>query len=276
MISKHRLRWLLGLPIRAYYRDRVVSKLGEAGQLLHFKPSETPRLLGRLSRMEASTREEWASLLRPGDSIIDCGAHIGMTTHRFFSILNGDCQIWAIEPNPRSFRLLKLNSAALGSVVLFEVAIGDSDGFVSFADNVRHSALSRLEQFKSGTRVTSGYWNVAFSVEVTLRSLDSLLREHESFHPDFLKIDVEGAAGLLVQGAIETLKQFKPVCYVEYHTRGEIETVRDTLGALGYRGVRFHGSDNPCWTDLGSEPLYFVHPDSARADVVSRGCASAV
>ena len=62
--------------------------------------------------------------------ILDVGAHIGFTVERFFSILDGQCHLWAFEPNPRNFELLEYNMRALGSdrVNLINSAVGDRDG----------------------------------------------------------------------------------------------------------------------------------------------------
>ena len=142
MLTKHRLRWLLGLPVRLYYGERTIQVHGEAGVGLRFKPAEAPRLLRGPKNLEPETREQWAALLQPGDSIIDVGAHIGITTQRFYGILRGDCKIWSCEPNPRTYQLLEENTCELGSAIkLFPYAIGDEDQEVVFADNLRHGAL---------------------------------------------------------------------------------------------------------------------------------------
>ena len=270
MLSKHRLRRLLGFPVRWYYGDRTISVAGEAGVKLHFKPAESPRLLKGPQRLEAETRRQWAMLLKPGDSIIDCGAHIGITTQRFYGILQGKCQIWSIEPNPRTFALLEQNTCELKpQVQIFSFAVGDKQGEVTFSDNLKHGALSRMVHLRGGARETSGYWDESNDVTVPMQTLDWLIEEHSECQPSFLKIDVEGAGDLLMAGAKKLLAQYKPVCYAEYHTRKEIDAICGGLAELGYRGVRFDGSRRPHWADPESEPLYFVHPEHEAAKVVA-------
>lgn len=52
---------------------------------------------------------------------------------------------------------------------------------------------------------------------------------------DWIKIDVEGAEIPVLQGAIETLRRFKPTLWIELH--GTEEEVVSFLHTVGY-GVR--------------------------------------
>lgn len=266
LLTKHRLRWLLGLPVRLYYRERTIQVPGEAGIALRFKPAEAPRLLRGPRNLEPETRERWSALLRPGASIIDAGAHIGITTQRFYGILNGDCTIWSCEPNPRTFQLLKENTYELGSAIkLFPYAIGDEDKEVTFVDNLRHGALSRLDSLRVGNRANTGYWDSANELTVPMRRLDTLLDENPDFCPTFIKIDVEGAGDLLMDGAKKLFREYKPTCFAEYHTQREQEAICGGLLDSGYRGVAFDDQGKPAWSGSNNVTSYFVHPDSAIA-----------
>lgn len=268
MLAKYRLRWLMGVPFRLLFGQRTLKVKGEAGVGLRFWPAEQPRLLLGIKKLDAETRQQWAALLQPGERILDIGAHIGIATQRFYGLLNGDCRIWAFEPNPRIFELLRENSSQFGDkVTIYPYAIGDENKTVVFADNVRHGALSRLDHLRVGARTDSGYWNEASEIEVPMRTLDSLLDEHPDFHPSFVKIDVEGAGDLLMQGGERMFREFKPTCHAEYHSQREIDAIHDLLVSVGYRGVRFDEQQKPHWTESpDASTTFFAHPECSVAE----------
>lgn len=254
-------RWLLGLPIRTLFGGRTLSLRGDGGQSLRFYPSESPRLLLGPSRVDAYLIEEWRQLLGPGEVIVDVGAHIGITVQRFYSILDGKCCILAFEPIARNFALLEENTRFVppDQLYRFNVALGDKDGNVVFADNLRHGAISRLSVLKPGKE--SSYWKSVKEVEVAMVRIDSILDTHAVPEPTFFKLDVEGAGGHVLRGATRLLETSKPTFFCEYHTAEETEQITTKLAEAGYRGVEFAGNGRPGWCDPLSAPHYFVHPD---------------
>jgi Methyltransferase FkbM domain len=54
------------------------------------------------------------------------------------------------------------------------------------------------------------------AVEIPVRTLDSL-REDLGFHPDLVKIDVEGYEIAVLRGASRTLREDRPVLFLEVH-----------------------------------------------------------
>ena len=70
---------------------------------------------------------------------------------------------------------------------------------------------------------------------------------------DFLKIDVEGAEGLVIQGAAETIKKYKPVIFFEHNYQTidpkvlgleHIPTPFEALVKLGYKTFKYIDWDN--------------------------------
>ena len=136
---------------------------------------------------------------------VDVGAYIGFYT------------VWAcrrarrvisVEPNPAALAYLKVNIALneCPNVTVVPKAIGDRRGYTKLkipeaAEKgfiSMHSSIVR--DFKE-----------AFEVEVEMDTLDSVLEEVGVDSVDILKIDVEGAEGLVVRGAEKTLKEAKAV-----------------------------------------------------------------
>jgi len=74
---------------------------------------------------------------------------------------------------------------------------------------------------------------------VQVRRLDDILQSVEGFRPSFLRMDVEGAELLVLAGARNLMRIFRPSLFVEFHTfsigmKG-LESALDELESIGYR-----------------------------------------
>lgn len=266
-LKKDTLRRLCGTPVRLIFGQRTMTVSGEGNVPLEFYPSESPSLLLGVKRSAAYERVQWQQLVKPGDVILDVGAHIGLTVQRFLSLLNGKCQVIAVEPVLRNFELLKKNTSNFpaNSVSLFNIALGDRDGFAMFSQNKSFGAISQLTELRSNDE--TGHWKDEEQQETPIHQLDSLIDLHHLPDPTFLKLDVEGAAGLLLAGAKRTLNRSKPIVYCQYHSSQERREVADAVRNAGYRGMRFN-EQKMTWTDPLKHPAYFVHPDSPMSNCI--------
>ncbi len=129
--------------------------------------------------------KHWQDLLRPEEVILDIGANIGFTVQRFFSLLKGQCEIYAFEPNPRIRRLLEVNTRALNSrrIHLVESAVGNRNGRVGFCDNCNHGALSKLTLLRAKDPFGPHYWIRVDEYEVDMVTLDSLVHPSNMLSP---------------------------------------------------------------------------------------------
>lgn len=130
--------------------------------------------------------------------IFDIGAHTGHHTVPYCRI-NPDAVINSFEPQPEMFALLQINvmnnKPATDRVQLFNMALGDKHG----------TAEMQKDTFGGTAYLGKG----GHSVNCT--TLDAL-------NPkgcDYMKIDVEGYEPLVVAGATETIKKFRPFIVFE-------------------------------------------------------------
>jgi len=136
---------------------------------------------------------------------IDVGAYMGLYT------------VWAcrrakrvisVEPNPATLAYLKVNIALnkCPNVTVVLKALSDRRGYAK---------LKIPEATEKGliSGQSSIVWSFeeAFEVEVETDTLDSVLEEVGVDSVDIVKIDVEGAEGLVVRGAEKALKEAKAV-----------------------------------------------------------------
>jgi len=128
---------------------------------------------------------------------IDVGANIGGYAIRAAKY----CKVYAIEPLPRNYKILKINEK-LNNVKInsFNIAAGNKNGKVKLyyeqGDYIRPSIKYLRSNF----------------MELEMKLLDEIINE-ESI--DLIKIDVEGAEDLVLEGARNCLRRTK-MLIIEY------------------------------------------------------------
>jgi FkbM family methyltransferase len=160
---------------------------------------------------EADVMKLLARTLRPGDTFVDVGAHVG-----FHSVLAGQLvgpagTVFAVEPAPWALELLRANVWRHGlDVKVLPFAASDAAGTVRLALEEAH---------RSGAHLTESQE----AVEVQAAPLDELLPD---VAVDVLKVDVEGAEPLVLRGARALIERSPRLLVVvefrdERHLSGE-------------------------------------------------------
>jgi hypothetical protein len=127
--------------------------------------------------------------------------------------------------------------------------------------------LSRLASVGGGSPQNERLWSQANTVVVKQITLDDFAHSHPEVVPTFIKIDVEGAAGLVLSGGGEMLNRFSPMIDCSFHSRDEHDSVCAEVSRLGYRGVKV-GADGYCaWIDVNDASL-FLHPKDPRVSAL--------
>lgn len=133
------------------------------------------------------------AVCRPGETIIEIGANVGVETVGFADIVGPGGKVIAFEPLPQNFaalqNLVKLNG--YDQVSLYPWAVGDESGLLSFA--------IPLDPSLSGSgHVVHADTNSAEQIEVTCTSLDDLAAEFRDVSAIFM--DAEGSEELIIRG----------------------------------------------------------------------------
>jgi FkbM family methyltransferase len=138
------------------------------------------------------------SLIRPGATVIDVGANIGLWVMGAAARAGDTGDVHAIEPVPENYARLRSNLKLnrLEHVKCAEIALSNSRGKVTmFKPRSNHSGQPSL-----GARE-----GVDIPVEVPTVTLDSYCVEHGIRRVDLLKVDVEGAELYVFQGGSSML-----------------------------------------------------------------------
>ena len=168
-----------GVRVRGYLRHR--SFLAEA-----MRPRET-------------YAELFVRSIRPGMTVIDGGAHVGLYTLLAAHVLGSSGLIVAFEPDRYNLAALELNvaRAGAGNILVVPKAISDAPGTATFYETASTIGSSLLERPDSQRH----------TIETT--SIDAVLAGREV--TDLLvKLNVEGAEWLALEGMRDTLARVGP------------------------------------------------------------------
>jgi FkbM family methyltransferase len=177
---------------------------------------------------EREVQEAIDSMVRPGDVCYDLGASIGYMT---LLMARKARQVYAFEPAPHAIAEMRRHIAAnaMQNVTIVPSPVSNAVREVRFCltDGAYGSAINDTE-----TR-----WPV---LELTTTTLNLFVKDHPV--PDFLKMDVEGEEGAVLDGAGDLLAQRKTSICCEVHNREAARSVLGTLQRFGYRATLLDGT----------------------------------
>ena len=168
-----------------------------------FKP--LPGDDGRGGLADLLAEQDWVAhknpefLVRPGDIVIDGGAHVGVFTHKALSL--GAAKVIAVEPNPTNLECFRRNfeqEMASGRVLLVPMGLWSSETTRPLFSGVSTALDSLVGTFGLG------------SVEIPVTTIDRLVEKLDLPRVDYIKMDIQGAERQALQGGLKTLRQFRP------------------------------------------------------------------
>ena len=152
-----------------------------------------------------------AALLERGDDAIDVGAHRGHLMQQILAAAPEGRHL-AVEPVPS--QALELRAALPSSVTVEEYALTDDEleGEMEFLHMPRPTAWSGVRPVDGPSATDSTPFR---RLQVRTIALDVLVERH-GIVPRLIRIDVDGAEGLVLQGARRTIEHFQPALLVEH------------------------------------------------------------
>jgi FkbM family methyltransferase len=244
----------------------------------HFVCWKNDRISDQLRRFGAHSRNELAMVLdclRPGDRVIDVGAHIGTFSVPFAQRVGETGLLVSFEADPANFGLLERNirdNGLAARVRLVHGVASDQDGvyekgYTSEGNSGTHSFVPAAGGHGGvhSVRVES-WWD----------------RECPGQPVHLIKVDTEGAEVAVLRACRSLIEKFRPILYIEV-AEDALRRFGDSADAIdaflkpfGYRyyrniGQRNSGHDRYRLARLSSVreggrfyDLLAIHPDSGR------------
>ena len=203
--------------------------------------------------------------IHSGDVVLDIGAHIGYYTLQFANLVGSTGKVYAFEPEPKNFELLKKNVQINkhDNVVLIQKIVSDKDGIVEFFISKFDSIGNKL--FKSN--------EAGSSIKIESTTLDEYFKDLKK-KIDFIKMDIQGGEGKAILGMKNLLKENKnlkiiqewwPDALKQNHANPE-----DHLKFLQHIGYKFYEIDGTIKKDIlpiTIEQLLGKYPNSLIEDI---------
>lgn len=152
-------------------------------------------------------------------TVLDIGANVGL-----FSLYAQDekNKVYALEPTPTHFELLKKITAPYKTVKPFNIALSPIDGEITFYLSDENSTMNSINN-KYGK-----------AINVNGVRLDTFIKENKIKNIDFIKLDIEGSEMLaLTEEIIGNVKDVVKVWFIEAHaTTSDNRTIEDNRNIL--------------------------------------------
>jgi FkbM family methyltransferase len=150
----------------------------------------------------------FSHLVRRDDICLDVGANIGCTAILFAQLGK---QVVALEPTPRTFSFLRSNVERSGllNIQCTNFALGNEDKSAM----ISYSAENRGGAFVDETAHPDGEM-----AQIEVRRLDTMFPSLGIGHIDFMKLDIEGYERKAIEGAWNTISQFRPIIQLELNS----------------------------------------------------------
>ncbi len=214
-------------------------------------------------RREQATMKFFQQALRPGDTVVEVGGHIGYLTMLFAQLVGRTGRVVVFEPGRNNLPYLRANAKGQPDVEIVERAVSNQDGVATFFEEQltgqNNSLLGDYQRFAQNR-------NMAFSnkgyqkCEVTTVRLDRFVQQR-SLRPDLVKIDIEGAEYLALQGAAKMLAAHRPMLMIEVTNRAA--DVFQLLTSAGY--LLFTPEGRPLVAgERSNDNICALHPDNHR------------
>ncbi|MDH4100517.1 MAG: FkbM family methyltransferase [Nitrospirota bacterium] len=210
--------------LRVWAKHEIARKKGYAtaktGRFdLSLDTSYTPdvgQVLNIRKRLECETWEKdfidaCFQYIGPSETIFEVGTWIGPYSVILSKYVAPQGRLIGFEPDPAAFRqcIINLNINAVSNAFILPLAISDKVGTVELATNRIFG--------NSGSSIISGNSFGGNSIKVPAVSLDEIAKTL-SLEPTTIKMDIEGAEDLALQGGLQTAGKAGVKIMVEVHS----------------------------------------------------------
>ena len=219
MTLKRRFGRLLRMPLRLIPPTAVVPVVSGPGRGMRWIVGSAPHgaWLGTLEREKLS---RFIACVRPGMTVWDIGANVGLYTLPSARAVGPAGHVVAFEPMPRNLDFLRRHLAlnGFGRVAGCDAGVSDAAGTLRMADGDSPSECHVDPE---------GGW------VVRAVTLDEWLSESGS-PPDVVKIDVEGSDDAVLRGGARSFAKYRPSIYLALHGERQRRACAQLLAAWRY------------------------------------------
>jgi FkbM family methyltransferase len=190
--------------IRFLLNGRVLPVLGSQLKGLKLRVSPVFAFTLFWKNTEPEKHYAYKLFIKDNDVIFDIGANTGMHSY-FFSRSFKKTKVYAFEPLPANADYIRdaIGLNKIDNIELVNAAVGAKAGDIYFNTGSNNSQGFITEQ--------------ETALKVKMESLDHFI-ETRHVSPNFIKIDVEGAESMVLEGFKNYVGKLMPIMIIESHT----------------------------------------------------------
>jgi FkbM family methyltransferase len=185
--------------------------------------------------IESSTIKLYEQILRPGDTYVDVGAHVGFHALVARSLIGTTGHVIAVDPQPYNCDRILSNAGLNGftNISVLIAAIGPKDGLVALNNQIPRdkSKLSLSEHWP--------HEEMQQKFTVAMCRLDTVTERLPSIA--LLKVDVEGYEWEVLKGATATLAKTKNLIIELHFVSSSVSRSAELLREMDFSLCDVHG-----------------------------------
>ena len=213
----HRILYRL-LPLEGYLR--VVSRLFFLYRALG---------IGRTGRA-LEYNYHLQQLVKEGDTVIDIGANLGYYTRPLADIVGATGEVYAVEPVPVIFSVLKRNVGGRKNVALLNYALGSEERTIEMAND----SVAAAGYFGTGRNFVSDGELSGDAIRFSAQMVRGSRLFADLKRIDFIKCDIEGYERVVIPELQPLIERHHPTVLIE--TDGETRhQIIEMFSQMGYR-----------------------------------------
>jgi FkbM family methyltransferase len=178
-----------------------------------------------LGTYELAKQKVLATFVENGMTVYDIGANAGFYTLFLSKLVGPTGHVYAFEPGMQALSFLwqHVRMNELTNVTVVQAAVGSTTGLIGFSagPSATNSCLPRSDG----------------ALLVPLLRLDDTGLPA----PDLIKMDIEGAEPLALQGAKQILESRQPILFIALHGERVAAQTREILSGVGYTVYALNG-----------------------------------
>jgi FkbM family methyltransferase len=194
---------------------------------------------------ERPVLRELQKIVRPGDVVYDIGANVGLFSIVLARRIGDAGWLYAIEPNPVCVSFLSANFARIRArrFTILPLAVSDRRCECAFTVNYATTFVG------AGSDSATSIAKPGHQIRVDADRLDAIVDTWDLRPPNLIKIDIEGAEAIAIDGMLQTIARYRPTLLIELHGRGpaaqtvsKVDPLRYEYRVPGHQGV-FRSAD---------------------------------
>lgn len=176
------------------------------------------------------------NLVSRGATAIDIGANLGYYTRPLADIVGAEGRVYAVEPVPVIFDVLKRNVAGRKNVTLLNYALGSEERTIEMAND----SVAAAGYFGTGRNFVSDGELSGEAIRFTAQMVRGSKLFAEVGKIDFIKCDIEGYERVVIPELKPLIERHHPTVLIETDgdTRHEIIKM---FSDMGYRAYMLEG-----------------------------------